>query len=649
MEDITPSAPVGDSSSVPAGTIRDLLKVAFPVGTDHGAVTLVAANTSAEERRRSRVFECPTFPPDLFGFSGRLLQWSGAYPAFCPAGTEFGPKNQVIPIADSDHAAAVEAGREWSLADRNSDDDDADESERNARIAPPSKVIEWWNELLSHEHRPIYSPTSGDREFPIWWKYAYLLMIAADEACCGVGKYDPSNYEPMNISWVDEILRSTQGKEEESAKTGTGDSEPIHLSPRFPSLCVALSRDFVCVQPKSKTPSVGCTPRVLSHHLALLPTQGQIRVHWVRPPNAHYDNADAHDFNVLLVPYPFKIDPAAFQPHHTDGETRVWDWFHIKQSWLPEPAKYKAFISAIDELISNAVKGGKVNAVVFPEYSLNWDLFKELADHICKKYPSISFLTAGASSNCHWQAGNFVLTANFYQIDAATRSYTATSRPKHHRWCLNKSQLETYGLEGTLTHSETWWERIALPERELHVNIFRGGNTFSTLICEDLARSEPAHDVLRSLGPNLVFVLLMDGPQLSFRWPARYSTGLSDDPGSAVLTLTSKALVDMSERIREKEFNDLNKKKIAKGEVRKYQRNRSVALWKDATGSPEPISCQDNASGVLVRLVADRESEWSMDGREMKNCWSWTLADISGRKFSNVVVSAASRKILQKR
>jgi 5-methylcytosine-specific restriction enzyme A len=44
---------------------------------------------------------------------------------------------------------------------------------------------------------------------------------------------------------------------------------------------------------------------------------------------------------------------------------------------------------------------------------------------------------------------------------------------------------------------------------------------------------------MRSVGPNLVVALLMDGPQLTARWPARYASVLADDPGSSVLTLTS--------------------------------------------------------------------------------------------------------------
>jgi len=51
----------------------------------------------------------------------------------------------------------------------------------------------------------------------------------------------------------------------------------------------------------------------------------------------------------------------------------------------------------------------------------------------------------------------------------------------------------------------------------------------TVLICEDLARLDPVNDLVRAVGPNLVMSLLMDGPQLTTRWPARYATVLADD------------------------------------------------------------------------------------------------------------------------
>ena len=92
----------------------------------------------------------------------------------------------------------------------------------------------------------------------------------------------------------------------------------------------------------------------------------------------------------------------------------------------------------------------------------------------------------------------------------------------------------------------TWWEKINISNRQCFFHVFRQGACLATLVCEDLARIDPVQTVLRSVGPNLVVALLLDGPQWERRWPGRYATVLADDPGSAVLTVTSLGMVRRS-------------------------------------------------------------------------------------------------------
>ena len=67
-----------------------------------------------------------------------------------------------------------------------------------------------------------------------------------------------------------------------------------------------------------------------------------------------------------------------------------------------------------------------------------------------------------------------------------------------------------------------------------------------SLVCEDLAQIDDVADVLRSVGPMVLIIPLLDGPQLSSRWAARYASVLADDPGSTVLTLTSYGMARRS-------------------------------------------------------------------------------------------------------
>ena len=70
--------------------------------------------------------------------------------------------------------------------------------------------------------------------------------------------------------------------------------------------------------------------------------------------------------------------------------------------------------------------------------------------------------------------------------------------------------------------------------------------TIVSLVCEDLAENDQVAEVIRDVGPTGVITVLLDGPQLTSRWAARYASVLADDPGSAVLTLTSFGMVQRS-------------------------------------------------------------------------------------------------------
>jgi hypothetical protein len=102
--------------------------------------------------------------------------------------------------------------------------------------------------------------------------------------------------------------------------------------------------------------------------------------------------------------------------------------------------------------------------------------------------------------------------------------------------------------------------------------------------------------VIRSVGPTVVYAPLLDGPQLSSRWAARYAGVLADDPGSAVLTLTSYGMVQRS---------------------RPNGRDSSpvVALCKDPVRGFREIPLEAGAQGVLLIVCGDCATRRSLDGR----------------------------------
>jgi hypothetical protein len=135
-----------------------------------------------------------------------------------------------------------------------------------------------------------------------------------------------------------------------------------------------------------------------------------------------------------------------------------------------------------------------------------------------------------------------------------------------------------------------------VPRRTVHFIEHGDEITFVSLVCEDLAQTDSVAEVIRSVGPTVVITPLLDGPQLTSRWAARYASVLADDPGSAVLTLTSFGMVQRS---------------------RPQGRDscRVVALWKDPVRGLREIPLEPGAQGVLLTLCGDRATRRSADGR----------------------------------
>jgi hypothetical protein len=167
---------------------------------------------------------------------------------------------------------------------------------------------------------------------------------------------------------------------------------------------------------------------------------------------------------------------------------------------------------------------------------------------------------------------------------------------KHHRWKIDSTQVGNYGLGGTLRYGWEWWENIRIEPRDLNFVAVSDDLVLCPLICEDLARQDPVAELVRSVGPNLVIGLLMDGPQLADRWSARYATVLAEDPGSSVLTISSLGMVALSRPPG-------------------LPSSRTFASWKDPLGKFTPIEMESRATAVLLNLQFTLRAEFSADSR----------------------------------
>jgi hypothetical protein len=347
-----------------------------------------------------------------------------------------------------------------------------------------------------------------------------------------------------------------------------------------------------------------------------------MRAHWQRPPQLMLPEGRT-DLRLLLIPFPYEIHGSDFSGKAVSTQdeasapnrAKPWGWFELRQRWLPEDPSI--IVQMVESLLAQSrEKVGSINGVVFPEYALNWITYKSIADCLRDKHPDVEFFVAGCSDNCALEKGNFALSSHFFDEkngDKSVRMVATTSRGKHHRWRLDARQLHAYDLERALDPKFLWWEKISLQQREIHVKVIRSSSVFTTMICEDLARSDPCHEVLRAIGPNLVFVLLMDGPQLPARWSARYATGLTDDPGSSILTLTSRSLIARANRVG------------GRPQTERGDRTPSwaIGLWKDAGSDAYSIDCPLGAHGVVISLHGHSLVEATLDGRQNEDAYAW--------------------------
>ena len=577
--------------------VLDAIRSLFPEGSPSWRIEFETGRSEKVPRRKGGAPSWdrpPADPIDLFAVAAFLLSRSGAYHHVQP---ETDP-----PLDEPDRRIEVTAAQRdrWTRASRNWTLQFHSAGERHySRLIAPRLVRQLWKELIEDGGEPLFVMLATDQDTPRWWRIALALLVIADEAAVNVGFSSkvPSLVHTAAEYQIRERLSDPGGYEAEGIYT---------LS--------AAARDIVCVLPKSRTPSLGCTVRSLSHNLALLPPRGLARARWLAPldPRDALDRKDA-PLNLLLVPYPYQVPASAFRAvSRSVGEGSIdWGWFSVSPPAGDEISR-AGFVGFVKALLEAArADTPEIHGLVFPELALSHRLYLELVEAL-EGEADIELLVAGlntqAASEGRAPDGNFTVAR--IMGPRSKGLFVQDIRQKHHRWRLERSQIATYALGAELEPSRFWWERLNVLSRTLTVGVLRGETTLATLICEDLARVDPAQELLRAIGPNIVIALLMDGPQLLTRWPNRYATVLAEDPGSSVLTLTSLGLIERVNR------------------TGLQTQSRCVALWRDDTGVRE-LSLPSNAHALCLMLSPDRIEEATLDGRaDGRNSISWRLSGV---------------------
>jgi hypothetical protein len=487
--------------------------------------------------------EIPWWPPDVFAVTAVVLNESEAFRFVVSP-----PDGQAWPPTTAWADNVVANANAW----------------RRALAAPergiPAAVSDAWDFLMEAGDVPIDDLDAGAR-FDVSCT-ALTLHALADEACAGLER---------------ELDLSGESFEAEAwhllADTGS-------LS-RFPPW-------YVRVLPKTHLSQGGINLRSLSRYLAS--HVGRIDMSWTRVPLGDLqarDNTGA-TYNLLLLPWPLDVASADFRPRMGPLLEMSPDFGFFEYA----PRRGIDYTYVESALRAARAHVPRVDGVLLPESAVLPDELRRLESMLVDY--GVFFLTAGVRQ----PAAGERLGANYAHVGLWSDGHWHRFRVnKHHRWSLDRRQIDQYGLGSQLDPATTWWEAIDLPRRAMHVLDVGGGATTAVVICEDLARLDVVAELLRYVGPTLVITLLMDGPQLASRWSARYASVLADDPGSTVLTLTSLGMARRSYHSRSLP-------------------SRVVAMWKDPERGLQEIEVEPRANALLLEVGETRKTVWTADGRE---------------------------------
>lgn len=524
--------------------------------------------------------ECPGWPPDLFALAGALVQKSGAYLRLFE---RRGPNGYLKGI-DAE-------GKAWR--------DRLDGMARPVTSAALKRVRSGavkrgWKKVIHAADTTL----DAIRDSSSLAEELIRLTLIADAACRGLG-----------VTWNNPTQR---GRSQPSEFLFMAAGLLSRNNNR--SFCREVPPEALCVLGKQHTPAKGATFRSLTHHLALS-YPGEIEARWLlaSPKTTEPVTAPREGLNLLLLPWPERVETADFKKAAAPAKRADGSHPPGYFRYDPEPKEGDApimFGQRFQEALELARQhAGPIDAVVLPELALTEPQYKE-AERIAfdKGLILICGMRTARKAEGEWDSNVCVLQAagavresdSDSEKDAKLLQDLGRYQAKHHRWHLDRTQIVTYQLGGALAVDRGAWENIELQApRVLHF-VTVNAITWSALICEDLARQDPAAELVRAVGPNLLIALLMDGPQLPNRWPARYAAVLAEDPGTSILTVTSLGMVNRSRPIKDG--------------VR-VPVSRVIALWRDALGAEVQIALDSDHNACVLSLECRKEKEYCADGR----------------------------------
>jgi hypothetical protein len=494
------------------------------------------------------------WPPDVFALTNVVLARAEAFRLALSGSGDWPPSR----FGDWAHAVE-EAGRRWS----------AWAEDRSG--AMPDLVAEEWSVFRERGDVPLEQLALGGDQRAC--EALLTLHAIADEACAGLGV-------ALDTFDAAACVYRARGREL-LARTGS----LARINPRS-----------LRVLPKVRTPPRG---RPAFSRYACVQGPG-IDAHWRKLPARHRGTDLRSEYaTLLLLPWPLRVNASDFHP--VGPVQRVMkDPFGFFEF---APTEELDFDLLDRVLLAAREEAGGVDAVLLPESAVDQ---RELDDlETLLDAHGVAYLQTGVREGKRQPgrfAGNWLHTAVSARLEKGGSPPSDERQPwfhlrqnKHNRWSLDEDQIDQYHLGGALHPHIRWWEAMDVPRKAIEF-VECADLVLVALACEDLAQYEDIAQLIRSVGPSLILVGLLDGPQLTSRWSARYASVLADDPGSAVVTLTS---FGMAERAR----------------PAGREASRVIALWKDPTRGAREIPLEPGAHAVLLTVSMDRATRYSADRR----------------------------------
>jgi hypothetical protein len=529
----------------------------------------------------------PAWPPDVFAFTSVVLADSGAYRLVVSPHSE-APEHQWPPKLEL-QADKVELDDVPRPRRRGSSDDDLPTIRRRRWQAYLENVARGWRDWAEIQERRrgptagrIHPGTESERKSGPPSEIEALCDAIAREFETSVASLAEPGAWPicralLELHALADLASAGFGVPGSCAEPSIG--MRARQSLLYRGSISDLDVERIRVLPKLRTPQTGLTIRSLSHNLAV--TRSEVKVKW-QTSTMLLPGERAHELNLLIIPWPYRVHDEDFRvaPFRDPAvDPGLFGFFEY------EPAQPFDCEHNLTRLLDAAeAQVGKISAVVLPESALN-EAEADAAEQALGE--RVGFLLAGVRGH----------RRNYAYLGVRHPSYLARYyQDKHHRWRIDAAQIRQYGLHRSLDPRRMWWEPMQVRPREINFMCANPWLCMAPLICEDLARPDPVADVIRAVGPNLVIALLMDGPQLSARWPGRYASTLADDPGSSILTVTSLGMALRS---------------VPPGMTPRP----SIALWKDPAEGAREVDLEPGAEAVVLTIAAEFVEEFTADGR----------------------------------